>query len=84
MKQIGRSEFAEPEATVDEHDPTGLRKGQEVEVWPTDTGFSRKDRGGLVGLNGQEIVIQGRTKEGEGVRIHFPRHGFRVRGVGNM
>ena len=84
MKQISGDVFAEDEAslTVDRDDPTGLERGLVVEVWPVDSGFSRKDRGVLVGLNGSEIVVEGKTGSGETVRIHTPRHGFRLRGVG--
>lgn len=63
-------------------DPSGLQKGDEVEVWPTDSGSNHRDRGRLVKLDGGEIVVQGRTGGGKTVRIHAPRHGFRVRKVG--
>jgi hypothetical protein len=33
----------------------------------------------LVGLSTREVVIEGRTEDGKEVRIHAPRHGFRVR-----
>lgn len=82
VDQISKSDFAEPESSVDADDPTGLKKGQEIEVWPTDSGFNNKDSGQLVGLSGREIVIESKTRNGEVVRIHAPRHGFRLRGVG--
>jgi len=78
-EKIGSEGFAEEEANVDESDPTGLKKGEMVEVWPIDSGFSRKDRGKLVGLSTREVVIEGRMEGGGEVRIHCPRHGFRVR-----
>jgi hypothetical protein len=81
LKKIGSEDFVEREAGVDENDPSGLKKGVEVEVWPTDSGFTRKDRGKLVGLTTGEVVIEGRTDGGKEVRIHSPRHGFRIRGV---
>ncbi|EHK98465.1 hypothetical protein M7I_5709 [Glarea lozoyensis 74030] len=74
-------EFAEAEGEVDGNDPLGLKKGQEVEVWPVDSGFSYKDRGRLVGLDGNEVVVEKVNGEGKSVRVHAPRHGFRVRGV---
>jgi hypothetical protein len=77
--QVGSSEFAEPDVVFDSSCPSGLKKGQEVQVWPTDTGFKNKDRGRLVGLSMHEIVIETETEEGKVVRIHTPRHGFRVR-----
>ena len=66
---------------VEEGDPLGLKVGQEVSVWPTDSGFSHRDRGRLVGLTWNEIVVE-KDVEGEAgrgsVRLHFPRTGFRV------
>jgi hypothetical protein len=80
--QIGSSEFAEPDCNVDPNDPSGLKKGQHVEVWPTDTGCKNKDQGSLVGLSVDEIVIETKTEKGKTVRVHSPRHGFRVRVAG--
>jgi hypothetical protein len=72
-------EYAEPEGTVDEADPLKLRKGQQVEVWPTDGGSSGRTSGTLVGLNGREVVIQRQTADKQSdVRIHFPRINFRI------
>lgn len=82
IAQISRSDYAEPEVSVDTNDPSGLRKGQDVEVWPIDSGFNHKDRGRLVGLTRSEIVIESKTRDGQPVRVHAPRHGFRVRGIG--
>jgi len=81
VAQIGASEVAEPEGVVDSNDPSGLRRGQEVQVWPIDTGFRHKDCGRLVSLSTSEIVIESNTDEGKPVRIHTPRHGFRIRAV---
>lgn len=81
VKTISACGFVEREGEVDPNDPTGLKKGEGVEVWPIDSGFSRKDRGRLVALDGREIVIESKTADGQQVRIHAPRHGFRVRSV---
>jgi glutathione S-transferase len=81
LQQIVSSEFAEAEGSVDPNDPTGLKKGQEIEVWPIDSGFKNKDKGPLVALSGSEIVIETKTKDGEMVRVHAPRHGFRLRSI---
>jgi glutathione S-transferase len=62
---------------VDSADPTGLKKGQEVIVHPLDSGMFNKDKGKLVGLNGSEIVLEVGGEAGS-VRLHFPRHGFRI------
>ena len=83
VKRVTSAEFAEKETKVDEDDPLGLKQGQEVEVWPTDTGFNHKDRGRLVGLTKVEVVIEVQSKVGGKVmRIHAPRVGFRVRAIG--
>ena len=82
LSMIEEAGFAEREGEVDGSDATGLKKGEEIEVWPIDSGFNSKDRGRLVGLNGREVVVEGKTKNGKMVRIHTPRHGFRVRRVG--
>jgi hypothetical protein len=63
--------------TVDSSDPLRLRRGDSVQVWPTDSGSSGKDSGKLVGLRSDEVVIEG----AKGARIHFPRVNFRVRKV---
>ncbi|KAK4645422.1 hypothetical protein QC761_201290 [Podospora bellae-mahoneyi] len=66
---------------VDEADPVvkvqGLKKGDVVEVFPTDTGSAFKDRGRLVGVDEKEVVWENE----KGVRVHAPRLGFRVLGV---
>ncbi|OMP85239.1 hypothetical protein BK809_0003908 [Diplodia seriata] len=60
----------------------GLEKGQVVEVFPTDYGSAHKDRGRLVGLGLDEVVIDVDVEErGKVVRLHFPRTGFCVRKV---
>jgi hypothetical protein len=82
LKTISSADFAESEGQVDSSDPTGLKKGDEIEVCPIDSGFSCKDRGRLVVLNGEEIAIDSRTEDGQHVRIHSPRHGFRVKSAG--
>lgn len=56
----------------------GLARGDEVLVGPTDTGSSGKDVGRLVGLSDEEVVYETRGEDGT-VRVHAPRHGFRVR-----
>ncbi|KUJ15754.1 uncharacterized protein LY89DRAFT_685698 [Mollisia scopiformis] len=75
------SEFAEVEASADGNDPSGYKKGTVVEVWPTDSGFSHRDRGTLVGLDWREIVIKSKMEDGTEVRVHAPRHGFRIKEV---
>ncbi|KAI9850663.1 MAG: hypothetical protein M1838_005308 [Thelocarpon superellum] len=82
LKQILAADFAEPHVTIDEADPTGLKLGQEVEIWPTDTGSNHHDRGRLVGLSLHQVVIECQTTvAGQVVRAHAPRHGFRIQAV---
>lgn len=60
----------------------GLKEGQDVEVWPTDTGFRHRDRGRLVGLGRDEVVLEVQSKVGgRMVRVHTPREGFRVQAI---
>lgn len=72
--------FADQDIGVNQSDPLGLTKGQEVEVWPTDSGFRHHDRGSLVGLDDDEVVIAVDVSD-KVVRLHFPRTGFRVAAV---
>lgn len=80
-ERILKAEYAEPLGGVEEGDPSGLRAGEEVLVYPTDTGRLNKDRGRLVALDGREIVVEVEGERGT-VRVHAPRHGFRVVKVG--
>ncbi|KAI9736806.1 MAG: hypothetical protein M1818_005857 [Claussenomyces sp. TS43310] len=79
---ITSSEFAEADPTVDPKDAIGLRKGQEVEVWPIDSGFNNKDTGTLIGLTASETVIETKAENGQTIRVHAPRHGFSIRAIG--
>lgn len=77
IKHIMQAEFCEPEGHVDK-DPLGLQKGQDIEMWPTDSGSKYHDKGVLSALNTQEIVIVAPTKiGGKSVKIHYPRTNFR-------
>ncbi|KAL8693766.1 MAG: hypothetical protein Q9218_001462 [Villophora microphyllina] len=83
IQHITQSEFAEPEGTVDAEDPLGLEKGQYVESWPIDSGFSHRDSGQLVTLTRQEVVLKTQAKIGhKDIHIHHPRTNFRIRTVG--
>ena len=82
VKFVTQAEYTDNNEQVD-NDPLGLHKGQEVEVWPVDTGFKHHDRGKLVALTSNEVTIVTRTEKGDGeVRIHHPRRSFRIRAVG--
>ncbi|KAI1133289.1 hypothetical protein F5Y10DRAFT_85567 [Nemania abortiva] len=77
------SAFAEPEGEVLAADPLvharSLAKGAPVKMWPTDYGFSHKDRGRLVAVDDSEFVIEAKGAFGS-VRIHAPRQGFTIAG----
>ncbi|KXX81819.1 Glutathione S-transferase U4 [Madurella mycetomatis] len=74
--------FEESRLGVDETESLvralGLRRGDVVEVWPTDSGSGHRDRGRLVGIGTDEVVWETEI----GVRVHAPRGGFRVRPAG--
>ncbi|KAK8088103.1 hypothetical protein PG997_003064 [Apiospora hydei] len=81
-KAIFGSAFAEAEGSVDGSNPIvvaeGLKKGDLVKVWPTDSGSGHKESGKLVSMSLKEIVVEVQGKEGS-VRVHAPRHGFKVK-----
>lgn len=86
-KLIVGSAYHEKEGVVDASDfdvsALGLKKGDQVNVGPTDFGAARKDIGSLVGVSEQEVVYETRGEDGT-VRVHAPRHGFKIRkGNGN-
>lgn len=82
VKHVTQAEFYEPEGDVDASDPLGLKKGQDVESWPIDSGFKHHDRGQLVSLTSKEVVLEAQSKfGGRDVRIHHPRWNYRTRAV---
>ncbi|KAK8164695.1 hypothetical protein IWX90DRAFT_141177 [Phyllosticta citrichinensis] len=56
----------------------GVNRGDVVEVWPTDSGFTHHDKGTLVGLTPEEVVVEVETETGEEIQLHFPRVNFRA------
>lgn len=58
----------------------GLRRGDRVVVFPTDSGSSHKDAGTLVGLDSKEVVFETKAElqGAPAVRVHAPRRGFRI------
>lgn len=86
-KRVIYSDFADAKLAANsgagvklgENEPSGLKLGDEVRLSPTDSGASHKDVGKLVWLDEEEIVIEKKSEEdGVVVRIHAPRHGFKV------
>lgn len=79
VRQIVAADYAEPDTSVEGNDPLRLKKGQDVELYPIDSGSKHHDHGRLVGLTAKEVVIESQSKVGgKEVRVHAPRHGFRV------
>ncbi|KAG7138030.1 hypothetical protein HYQ45_004766 [Verticillium longisporum] len=70
---------------VDASDPVavreGLKAGDRVVVWPTDTGSTHKDAGTLVALDRTKVVFTVEGQQGAKTRVHAPRHGFKVKKV---
>ncbi|KAI7786879.1 glutathione S-transferase [Diaporthe eres] len=58
----------------------GLKKGDNVVVFPLDSGSTHKDSGVILSLDGKEIVFETKTdlQGSPVVRVHAPRHGFRI------
>ncbi|KAL8901721.1 MAG: hypothetical protein Q9192_000408 [Flavoplaca navasiana] len=82
IQHVTQAGLAEPDGEVDGQDPLGLKKGQDVESWPIDSGFNHRDRGQLVALTRQEVVLKTQAKIGhKDVHIHHPRTNFRIRAV---
>lgn len=74
-QRIKNAKYADSESEVDSSDPLALQRGDEVDVNPIDSGFSHKDRGSLISLTPDEVVIEHQ----DGIRLHFPRTGFRIK-----
>lgn len=79
-KSIESSAFAEKDLGVDSKDPHALKAGEQVSMWPIDTGFEYRETGKLVTLNSQESAVMSKTNNGVDVRIHHPRWQFRIEG----
>ena len=66
-----------------EADPEGLKEGQEVIMYPIDTGYNTKEKGKLVGLTSHEAVVSSKSKQGgKDIRIHYPRWNFAIEPAG--
>ena len=80
MEMIVASLYNETEGRIDEEGPVVQQQShKQVQLvhWPTDSGSRHKDVGKLVRINSKEVAIE--TIAGNAVvRVHAPRHGFRV------
>lgn len=81
-EHVLRSDFGRSEMSIDEKDPTGLRAGVEVEIYPGDWVTEHKDRGRLIGLTVDEVIIAVRSEKDVEIRIHAPRTGFKIKEIG--
>jgi hypothetical protein len=52
-----------------DNDPLSLRKGDDVEVFPSDYGHMGRSTGALIGLATYEVVV----RKSKGLHLHFPR-----------
>ncbi|KAM0287458.1 hypothetical protein ACHAQH_000411 [Verticillium albo-atrum] len=68
---------------VDESDAVvvheGLKAGDQIVVWPTDTGSAHKDTGTLVALDKIKVVFTVEGQQGLKTTVHAPRHGFKIK-----
>ncbi|KAK3670229.1 hypothetical protein LTR78_009884 [Recurvomyces mirabilis] len=78
VKQILAAGFVDTSPKV-EADPSGLKDGEEVDMYPNDTGYNRKDTGKLIKLTSSEAVISTKSKQdAKELRIHYPRWNFTI------
>jgi hypothetical protein len=79
IKYMQTAKFAESIGDVAVNDPLKLKAGDEVEVFPIDSGFSHRDCGTLLTLTPNEVVVGKKMNVGGGpIRVHYQRWGFRV------
>jgi glutathione S-transferase len=77
VMQIGAKAAKPAPASVDAHDPSGLKAGQTLSVTPDDTG-KVPVTGTLVGLAADRISIARSDSRAGDVVVHFPRAGYIV------
>lgn len=78
MKEKVTSAQGQPEDTTwISDDPLQLKAGEQVGVYASDYGFTHRDRGELIGLTTEEVVIRNSL----GLHLHFPRWNYRVEKV---
>ncbi|KAK3719958.1 hypothetical protein LTR37_004081 [Vermiconidia calcicola] len=74
------ADFSDKDQTVDANDPTQVKVGTTVELFPTDGGgFTHKDKGRLIKLTKDEVAIAVESEKGSvEVHVHAPRWNFRI------
>ena len=78
LERVSKADFHEPNNKVADSDPLKLKSGQKVSVGPTDTGFTAREEGNLVGLDAEQAVVGSKTEKGADIHIHNPRFNFSV------
>lgn len=79
VEYMQHAKFAESVGEVAANDPLGLKPGDEVEVFPIDTGSANRDRGTLLTLTPSEVVVGKKMNVGNSpIRVHYQRWGFRI------
>jgi glutathione S-transferase len=63
-----------PEIPFDDDNPHGFKRGEDVEISPSDYGQTGKTAGTLVDLTVHEVVI----RNSKGIHVHFPRWNFAI------
>ena len=79
LRHIAAARFHEPVGEVDANDPTGLRAGELVTTWPTDSGSAHRETGTLLSLTPREMAVVKHTRDGATeIHVHMPRWGYRI------
>jgi glutathione S-transferase len=79
VKYMQTAKFAESVGEVAANDPLGLKPGDEIEVFPIESGFQNRDRGTLLTLTPNEVVVGKKMNVGGSpIRVHYQRWGFRI------
>lgn len=82
IEYMQNAKFVESVGEVAANDPLKLKPGDEIEVYPLETGFTHRDRGTLLTLTPNEVVVGKKMNAGGGpIRVHYQRWGFRVRKI---
>ena len=80
-QRVLTANFADADIGFNVADQLGFKDGQEVQIWPVDSGSKHRDQGILIGLNDEEVVV---SIPGQQTRLHCPRTGFRIAAAGSQ
>lgn len=83
LAKVTGAEYHDELGTVDPTDydveAFGIKAGDTVSFGPLDYGCKQRDKGKLLSLDAQEVVLEVATENGALIRLHAPRHGFQLR-----